>query len=160
MVESNKITENALQLQVSLKVDDNWIATTSTSKEIWKKALAKVGVSRLRVGNSSAIGFSYYVEATTNKQVTLIFTDSEGDVYSLRCVENGDHVVRYNAEKPTITEIRVEVLDKDIKKAIESSKDFISFVADPLGINKAIFGKWRGKSKEAHWLLVGYIVRF
>ena len=118
MVDS--VTERCVVIPVSLKIDDNWVLTPSTATEKWKKALNKCGVSRLRVGNSSAIGFSYFIEVTNSQEVTLIFTDSEGDVYSLRCVSRGDHTVRFNSDKPTIKEIRVEAFDAEaFKYAVE-----------------------------------------
>lgn len=89
-------------------VDVDW----SNFDGLWRKPAAAITkatrITDYRVGKSSSILYSYYIEIYANGAASYNFFDKTGDSYWLVVSVTGQpfaHVVRYNSDDPRIVRI-------------------------------------------------------
>jgi len=74
----------------------------------WKDAQQEIqdlGISRYRLYPSSAPFEEYVLEFTNTQGWTFRFFDQSDDFYDCFTFFNGDHLIRYSSDRPTIVSV-------------------------------------------------------
>ena len=80
----------------------NWPVGSKEWKDPGQEVKGKAGISRFAIHDSSHPLFDYVVEFTNTENYNFFFYDETGDHYQVNTHKGGDHLVRYNSQKPTV----------------------------------------------------------
>ncbi|ETS80702.1 hypothetical protein PFICI_08231 [Pestalotiopsis fici W106-1] len=85
-------------VEVDWPVDNEWHQTSQDFAN-------ETGITAYQVGTSYSPFYIYFVEIVTNEHYNYKFYDQTGESYDLDVFVDGDHVIRYNSQQPTIGQI-------------------------------------------------------